>query len=195
MLRGGILRDDSGSCAVSTEQGSSASDMTAGKRWWMSLQDYLSVRDKQPTRYPLHAQSKNGGRSNNCSKFQSQRVQIHGYALHDINVLFNEMCTDIHLQASCGKDGSKKFWWDLNGKKYRIMSACSIDNKDHPCRCAWVPSKWLERCRFWLPCWRIWWKNVDLGEPTSCLEHVHLGCTQRECKPNEIIIDQFSEMF
>ena len=28
-------------------------------------------------------------------------------------------------------------------------------------------------------------KNVDLDEPTSLLDNVNLGCTQRECKPNE----------
>ena len=34
-------------------------------------------------------------------------------------------------------------------------------------------------------------KFVDLGEPTSFLDHVNLGCTQRECKPNEIITDEY----
>ena len=29
-------------------------------------------------------------------------------------------------------------------------------------------------------------KLVDLGEPTSFLDHVYLGCTQRECKLNEV---------
>ena len=33
-------------------------------------------------------------------------------------------------------------------------------------------------------------KLVDLGEPTSSLDHVYLGCTQREGTPNESIIDQ-----
>ena len=28
-------------------------------------------------------------------------------------------------------------------------------------------------------------KNVDVDETTSFLDHVYLGCTQRECKPNE----------
>ena len=37
--------------------------------------------------------------------------------------------------------------------------------------------------------------NVDIHEPTSFLDHVHLGCTQRECKPNEIIIVQYKKMF
>ena len=38
---------------------------------------------------------------------------------------------------------------------------------------------------------------VDQDEPTSFLDHVHvyLGCTQRECKPNEIIIDKDRKMF
>ena len=30
-------------------------------------------------------------------------------------------------------------------------------------------------------------KLVDSGEPTSFLDHVYLGCTRREWKPNEIL--------
>ena len=43
--------------------------------------------------------------------------------------------------------------------------------------------------------WKKLMKNGDLGEPTSFLDHVFLGCTQRECKPNEMIIDQYRDMF
>ena len=38
-------------------------------------------------------------------------------------------------------------------------------------------------------------KNVDIEEPTSFLDHVYLGCTQRECKPIEKIIGQYNKMF
>ena len=38
-------------------------------------------------------------------------------------------------------------------------------------------------------------KNVDIEEPTSFLVHVYLGCTQRECKPNEKIVGQYNKMF
>ena len=38
-------------------------------------------------------------------------------------------------------------------------------------------------------------KNVDLGEPTSSLDHVYSGCSQRECTPNEIIIKEYKKMF
>ena len=32
------------------------------------------------------------------------------------------------------------------------------------------------------PTWKIIMKGVDLGEPTSFLDHVYLCCTQRECQ-------------
>ena len=38
-------------------------------------------------------------------------------------------------------------------------------------------------------------RNVDLDEPESFLDHVFLGCTQIECKPNEIIVEQHTKMF
>ena len=38
-------------------------------------------------------------------------------------------------------------------------------------------------------------KHVDLGEPTSFLDHVYLGCTQRECKPDESLVDECRKMF
>ena len=38
-------------------------------------------------------------------------------------------------------------------------------------------------------------KDVDIEEPASFLDHVYLGCTQRECKPNEKIIEQHNKMF
>ena len=35
------------------------------------------------------------------------------------------------------------------------------------------------------PMWKKLMKEVELEEPTSFLDHVYWGCTQRECKPNE----------
>ena len=39
--------------------------------------------------------------------------------------------------------------------------------------------------------WNKLMKLVDLGEPTSFLDHENLGCTQRECKSNEGIVDEY----
>ena len=40
------------------------------------------------------------------------------------------------------------------------------------------------------PMWKVLNKEVDLGEPTSFLEHVYLGCTQRQCAISKDIVDQ-----
>ena len=45
------------------------------------------------------------------------------------------------------------------------------------------------------PMWKKLMTLVDLGEPTSFLDHEYLGCTQRECKPNESIVDQYRETY
>ena len=39
--------------------------------------------------------------------------------------------------------------------------------------------------------WKKLMKLVDLDEPTSYFDHVYYGCTQCECKPNEIIIEEY----
>ena len=38
-------------------------------------------------------------------------------------------------------------------------------------------------------------KDVDLEEPTSFLDHVYLGCTQRECKISKDIVGNHMDMF
>ena len=43
--------------------------------------------------------------------------------------------------------------------------------------------------------WKILMKEVDLGEPTSFVDHVYLGCTQRECETSKDIVDNFRNMF
>ena len=45
------------------------------------------------------------------------------------------------------------------------------------------------------PMWKKLMKNVDIDEPTPFLDHVCLGCTQRECKPNGAIIEQYTKNF
>ena len=41
------------------------------------------------------------------------------------------------------------------------------------------------------PMWKVLNKEVDLGEPTSFLDHVFLGCTQRKCDMSKDIVDNF----
>ena len=45
------------------------------------------------------------------------------------------------------------------------------------------------------PTWKILMKDVDLGEPTSFLDHVYLGCTQRQYKTSKDIVDNYRDLF
>ena len=45
------------------------------------------------------------------------------------------------------------------------------------------------------PMWKLLNKEVDLGEPTSFLDHVYLDCTQRQCQVSKDIVDNYRAMF
>ena len=45
------------------------------------------------------------------------------------------------------------------------------------------------------PMWKVLNKEVDLGEPTSFLDHVYLECTQRQCEISKDIVDNYRTMF
>ena len=45
------------------------------------------------------------------------------------------------------------------------------------------------------PMWKVLNKEVDLGEPTSFLDHVYLGSTQRQCEISKDIVDNYRTMF
>ena len=120
-----------------TEQGSSASQMTAAKVVGCHSKTKRLSRTCGRRGARLHP-TMNGEMFQNCSNFQSHNVQMYGYASHDtkglnhgetlrIQLFFsNEICKDIHLLASCGKDSSRKFFVDMDGKCTKLgMSVCS----------------------------------------------------------------------
>ena len=45
------------------------------------------------------------------------------------------------------------------------------------------------------PMWKLLNKEVGLGEPTSFLDHVYLGCTRRPCEVSKDIVDNYRTMF
>ena len=49
--------------------------------------------------------------------------------------------------------------------------------------CGWDDIKMTGKKQNVAPMWKKLMENVDIDEPTSFLDHVYLGCTQRECKP------------
>ena len=87
-------------------------------------------------------------------KIPSESVQIYGYVFHDTSgqnlgqtlktqcFLLNEICTDIHLLASFWEDGSWKFYWDVDRKKYQIGNVCvCIESRDYSFPHTWMTKK------------------------------------------------------
>ena len=44
------------------------------------------------------------------------------------------------------------------------------------------------------PMWKLL-NKVDLGEPTSFLDHIYLGCTERQCEIRKDIVDNYRTIF
>ena len=75
------------------------------------------------------------------------------------------------------------------------MSLCSSWKRSILiCVCGWHKN-WLERNTNIDPMWKVLNKEVDLGEPTSFLDHVYLGCTERQCEVSQDIVDNYRTMF
>ena len=61
--------------------------------------------------------------------------------------------------------------------------------------CMWDDIKLAGKKQNLDPMWKLLNKKVDLGEPTSFLDHVYVGCTQRQCEISKDIVDNYRTMF
>ena len=205
VLRGDIAKDDSGSYAVLTDQGSSTSQMTAANVMDI-FPDFQDVQVKQPMQYPLIRRSK-WKMHQRYWKLQSQNAQIFGYVYQSTNgqhhgpvwkiqsvPLERKRCghplAGLLWEWQCEKILLEHGWWKVlkwecefvNRAKGLILSA-HVDD-----------FKMAGRTENIWPTWKFLMKDIDLEEPTSFLDHVHLGCTQRECKISDDIVANYRDM-
>ena len=121
------------------------------------------------------------------SKFQNRNVQTCGCVYHDTNgqnhgpvwktqlFFLNGICMVILWQDSCWKGNLRKFYWSTVGKRFPIGNvSLSTEQKDYSYQCTYPNGRQNRKHK---PTWKILMKDVDLEEPTSFLDHVHLGCT------------------
>ena len=126
-------------------------------------------------------------------KFQSQNAQTFGYVYRNTNgpnhgpvwktqsFLLNGICTVIFWQDKYGKRNSGKFYWNTVGEKFQIWNAYLLTAKKRLFLSVYVDdSKLAGKKQNIDPMWKELMKEIDLREPTSFLDHVYMGCTQRE---------------
>ena len=193
VLPGDIVKDDSGAYAVFTEQGSSASQMTAAK-----IMDIIS-------RLP--------GCDGQAADAVSAYTQVKMEDAHKLLKISKSECPDIWIRLPRHK--WPKSWSSMEDpvvpvernlyghplagplweRKIRKKFCQHTGWEQVPnCECLFVNRekgpflsvcvddiKMAGKTENMEPTWNILMKDVDLGEPTSFLDHVYLGCTQREC--------------
>ena len=187
VLRGDTVKDDSGSSAVFTEQGSSASQMTAAKVMGIHIQIARVRRTSSWCSIWLNAPK--------LLKIPKSDVQTFGFVYHDTNgqnhgpvwktqsFLLSEICTVIPWQDCCRKGNLRKSYWNMDGRRFPSGNACSYAvKKGYSYLCMWMTSKLAGKRQNIDPMWKVLHKEVDLGEPTFFLDNVYLGCTQRQCE-------------
>ena len=83
----------------------------------------------------------------------------------------------------------------MDGKSSKLgMSLCTSWKRIILiCVCGWHKIGWKDT-KSWSDV-ETTQKEVDLGEPTSFLDHVYLGCTQRQCEISKDVVDNNRTMF
>ena len=205
VLRGDIVKDDSGSYAVFTEQGSSASQMTAAKVMDIisrlpgcdgqaadAVSAYIQVKmedapsflkipkPKSPDiwiRPPRHTGPKS------WSSIEDPVVPLERNLYgHRLAVLRERQFEKISLKHGWEKASN----WEclfVHRQKGLFLSVFVDDIK--------LSGKKQNID----PMWKLLNKEVDVGEPTSFLDHIYLGCTQRQCEISKDIVDNCRAMF
>ena len=206
VLRDDIVKDDSGSYAVFTEQGSSASQMTASK-----IMDIIS-------RLP--------GCDGQAADAVSAKTQVKMEDAHKLLKIPKSECPDIWIRLPRHK--WPKSWssvedpvvplernlyghplagllWKREFEKILLKHGWEkIPNWE----CLFVHRekglflsvyvddiKLAGKKQNLDPMWKVLNKEVDLGEPTSFLDHEYLGCTQRQCEISNDIVANNRDMF
>ena len=206
VLRGDIVKDDSGSYAVFTEQRSSASQMTAAK-----VMDIIS-------RLP--------GCDGQSAEAVSAKTQVKMEDAHKLLKIPKSECPDIWIRPPRHK--WPKSWssiedpvvplernlyghplagllWERQFEKVLLQHGWEkVSNFDylfvHREKGIFLPVyvddiKLAGMKQNINPMWKVLNKEVDLGEPTSFLDHEDLGCTQRRCEISKYIVDNYRTMF
>ena len=99
------------------------------------------------------------------------------------------MCTVILCQDYHGKGNLKKFCWNTVEEQALNWECLFVNRARGLFLSVYVDDiKLADNTENMEPSWKIHMKDVDLGEPTSFLDHLYLGCTQRECKISDDIL-------
>ena len=200
------MKDDSGSHAVFTEQGSSASQMTAAK-----VMDIISrlprcsgqaadaVSAETQVKMEVVAQLLKNPKSE-CPDIWI-RLPRHKWpkswsSMEDPVVPLERNLCGHPLAGLLWERQFEKILWKNGWENFSNWECLFVLREKGLFLSVYVDDIKLAGKKQNLdPMWKVLNKEVDLGEPTSFLDHVFLGCTQRQCEISEDIVDNHRTMF
>ena len=204
VLRGDIVRDDTGSYAVFTEQGSSASQMTAAKV--MDIISRLSGCDGQAAdAVSAYTQVKTEDKPKILKIPKSEHLDSSNATQMAWIMVQYGRPSRVLVERNLYGHPVAGLWWKRQFEKILLQHGWEkVSNWE----CFFV---YREKGLFFSvyvddiklagkkqnldPMWNLLNKDVDLGEPTFFLDHENLGCTQRECEISKGIVDNYRAMF
>ena len=206
VLRGDIVKDNSGSYAVFTEQGSSASQMTAAKV--MDIISRLPGCDGQATdAVSAYTQVKMEDAHKLLKIPKSEcpdiwiRLPRHKWpkswsSMEDPVVPLERNLYGHPLAGLLWERQFEKVLWKHGWEKNSKLECLFVHREKGLFLSVYVDDIKLAGKKHNIdPMWKVLNKEVDLGEPTSFLDHVYLGCTQRQCEVSQDIVDNYRAMF
>ena len=206
VLRGDIVKDDSGSFAVFTEQGSSASQMTAAKI--MDIISRLPGCDGQAADAVSAETQVKMADAHKLLKFKNRSVQTFGSVYHDTNgqnhgssmedpvVLLERNLYGHPLAGLLWEKQFEKILLKHGWEKIPNWECLFVHREKGLFLSVYVDDiKLAGKKQNIDPMWKLLNKEVDLGEPTSFLDNENLGCSQRQCEKSKDIVDNFRAMF
>ena len=206
VLRGDIVKDDSGSYAVFTEQGSSASQMTAAK-----VMDVISrlpgCAGQAADAVSTHTQVKTEDAQKlwkipklECPDF-SIRLPRHKWpkswsSMEDPGVPLERNLYGHPLAGQLWERQFEKILLKHGWEKIPNWECLFVHREKGLFLSVYVDDiKLAGKTQNIDPMWKVHNKEVDLGEPTSFLDVENLGCIQRQCEISKDVVDNDRTMF
>ena len=208
VFRGDIVKDDSGSYAVFTEQGSFSISNDSRQDHGYHLQ--IAWLRWTSSRRSINLYPEKNGRCSQIvkKKKQNRSVQTFGFVYHDTNgqnhgpvwktqlFLLNGICKVIFLAGLLWERQFEKILLKHGWEKIPNWECLFVHREKGLFLSVYVDDIKLAGKKQNLdPMWKLLNKEVDLGEPTSFLDHLYLGCTQRQCENSKDIVDNYRTMF
>ena len=182
MFRGDIVKGDSGAYAVFTEQGSTAAKV-------MDIIARLPDCDGQAAdAVSAHTQVKFEDAPRLVKIPRSDKSWAN---IEDLVVLLERNLYGHPLAGLVWERQFEEVLLELGWEKVPNCECMFVHRKQKLFQSEYMGDiKMAGTKQNMAPIWKKLMKDIDLDEPTSSLDHVYFGCTQRECKPNETIVER-----